>query len=149
MLHLSSSICCLNLWFTVYLYTFMSVQIILSNCLIISFMSMVSLLLILMQTDEQCCNSCEEVREAYRKKGWALSNMDLIDQVGLILSFYHNKHWNFLWIQMHTCEALHVLCILMLKNIYYNLWKLPDAMRKLTAMRRLPVSYSIDPWFII
>jgi len=82
---------------------------------------MVSLLLILMQTDEQCCNSCEEVREAYRKKGWALSNMDLIDQVGLILSFYHNKHWNFLWIQMHTCEALHVLCILMLKNIYYNL----------------------------
>ncbi|KAJ0086572.1 hypothetical protein Patl1_08500 [Pistacia atlantica] len=30
--------------------------------------------------DEECCNSCEDVREAYRKKGWALSNPDLIDQ---------------------------------------------------------------------
>ncbi|GLT93829.1 hypothetical protein SLE2022_116030 [Rubroshorea leprosula] len=30
--------------------------------------------------DDDCCNSCEEVREAYRKKGWALSNVDLIDQ---------------------------------------------------------------------
>ncbi|KAF7803706.1 endoplasmic reticulum-Golgi intermediate compartment protein 3-like [Senna tora] len=33
-----------------------------------------------LQSDDQCCNSCEEVREAYKKKGWALSNMDLIDQ---------------------------------------------------------------------
>ncbi|PNX75491.1 endoplasmic reticulum-golgi intermediate compartment protein 3-like, partial [Trifolium pratense] len=31
-------------------------------------------------SDEECCNSCEEVREAYRKKGWALSNPDVIDQ---------------------------------------------------------------------
>ncbi|KAJ1411368.1 Endoplasmic reticulum vesicle transporter, C-terminal [Sesbania bispinosa] len=31
-------------------------------------------------SDDECCNSCEEVREAYRKKGWALSNPDLIDQ---------------------------------------------------------------------
>ncbi|XAR48570.1 hypothetical protein NMG60_11031436 [Bertholletia excelsa] len=30
--------------------------------------------------DDECCNSCEEVREAYRKKGWGLSNPDLIDQ---------------------------------------------------------------------
>uniref|UniRef100_A0A1D1Z2S5 Endoplasmic reticulum-Golgi intermediate compartment protein 3 n=1 Tax=Anthurium amnicola TaxID=1678845 RepID=A0A1D1Z2S5_9ARAE len=30
--------------------------------------------------DDDCCNSCEEVREAYRKKGWAFSNSDLIDQ---------------------------------------------------------------------
>ncbi|XP_073032067.1 uncharacterized protein [Primulina eburnea] len=30
--------------------------------------------------DEDCCNNCEEVREAYRKKGWALSNPDSIDQ---------------------------------------------------------------------
>jgi hypothetical protein len=34
-----------------------------------------------LQSDEQCCNSCEEVREAYKKKGWALTNPDLIDQV--------------------------------------------------------------------
>ncbi|KAI4307371.1 hypothetical protein L6164_030570 [Bauhinia variegata] len=31
-------------------------------------------------SDDDCCNSCEEVREAYRKKGWALSDPDLIDQ---------------------------------------------------------------------
>ncbi|XP_064954347.1 uncharacterized protein LOC135616776 isoform X2 [Musa acuminata AAA Group] len=31
-------------------------------------------------SDEDCCNSCEEVREAYRKKGWGLSNPDLVDQ---------------------------------------------------------------------
>ncbi|CAH9081712.1 unnamed protein product [Cuscuta epithymum] len=31
-------------------------------------------------SDDECCNSCEEVREAYRKKGWAISNTDLIDQ---------------------------------------------------------------------
>ncbi|KAL5992353.1 hypothetical protein ACLOJK_013270 [Asimina triloba] len=32
-------------------------------------------------SDEDCCNSCEDVREAYRKKGWGLSNPDLIDQI--------------------------------------------------------------------
>ncbi|CAA0807326.1 Endoplasmic reticulum vesicle transporter protein [Striga hermonthica] len=31
-------------------------------------------------SDDDCCNSCEEVREAYRKKGWGLTNTDLIDQ---------------------------------------------------------------------
>ena len=36
----------------------------------------------LLQSDEDCCNTCEEVREAYRRKGWALTNPDLIDQVG-------------------------------------------------------------------
>ncbi|KAA3449620.1 endoplasmic reticulum-Golgi intermediate compartment protein 3-like [Gossypium australe] len=35
--------------------------------------------------DDDCCNSCEDVREAYRKKGWALSNPDLIDQSCLSL----------------------------------------------------------------
>ena len=30
--------------------------------------------------DDECCNSCEEVREAYRKRGWGLTNNDLIDQ---------------------------------------------------------------------
>lgn len=34
------------------------------------------------QADDDCCNNCEEVREAYRRKGWALTNPDLIDQVG-------------------------------------------------------------------
>ncbi|XP_078444421.1 uncharacterized protein LOC144713646 isoform X2 [Wolffia australiana] len=31
-------------------------------------------------SDEDCCNSCEEVREAYKKKGWGIANPDLIDQ---------------------------------------------------------------------
>ncbi|KAI4299082.1 hypothetical protein L6164_032574 [Bauhinia variegata] len=31
-------------------------------------------------SDDHCCNSCEEVRDAYKKKGWALTNMDLVDQ---------------------------------------------------------------------
>ncbi|XP_044478384.1 endoplasmic reticulum-Golgi intermediate compartment protein 3-like [Mangifera indica] len=30
-------------------------------------------------SDEDCCNSCEEVREAYRKKGWSLTP-NLVDQ---------------------------------------------------------------------
>ena len=34
-----------------------------------------------LQSDEDCCNSCEDVREAYRKKGWAVTNPDLMDQV--------------------------------------------------------------------
>ncbi|CAN6555384.1 unnamed protein product [Malus baccata var. baccata] len=31
-------------------------------------------------SDDECCNSCDEVQEAYKKKGWALTNEDLIDQ---------------------------------------------------------------------
>ena len=41
------------------------------------------LFLSFLQSDDDCCNSCEEVREAYRKKGWGLTNVDLIDQVGM------------------------------------------------------------------
>jgi hypothetical protein len=32
------------------------------------------------QEEHDCCNSCEDVREAYRKKGWGVTNPDLIDQ---------------------------------------------------------------------
>lgn len=31
-------------------------------------------------TPEQCCNTCDEVRAAYRKKGWALGSVDHIAQ---------------------------------------------------------------------
>jgi len=31
-------------------------------------------------TAGECCNTCEEVREAYRKKGWAFANPDGIEQ---------------------------------------------------------------------
>ena len=33
------------------------------------------------ETDSMpCCNTCEQVREAYRRKGWAISDHDVIDQ---------------------------------------------------------------------
>ena len=28
----------------------------------------------------RCCNSCEDVREAYRRRGWAFKNPDTIEQ---------------------------------------------------------------------
>ena len=31
--------------------------------------------------EKRCCNTCEDVREAYRRKGWALSDVDDIKQV--------------------------------------------------------------------
>ncbi|XP_051835153.1 endoplasmic reticulum-Golgi intermediate compartment protein 3 isoform X2 [Antechinus flavipes] len=30
--------------------------------------------------DSKCCNTCEDVREAYRRKGWAFKNPDTIEQ---------------------------------------------------------------------
>ena len=41
----------------------------------------------MVQSDDDCCNSCEEVQEAYRRKGWAMTNVDLIDQVSLQVLF--------------------------------------------------------------
>ncbi|KAL7582816.1 hypothetical protein Lser_V15G46037 [Lactuca serriola] len=32
------------------------------------------------QSESECCNTCDEVREAYRRRGWGLMNPDLIDQ---------------------------------------------------------------------
>jgi hypothetical protein len=32
------------------------------------------------RTPEQCCNTCEEVRESYRLKGWAFSDPEAIEQ---------------------------------------------------------------------
>ncbi|KAI3996392.1 hypothetical protein MKX01_026860 [Papaver californicum] len=40
-------------------------------------------------TYADCCNSCEEVREAYRKKGWGMSNPDEIDQVNKVAGNFH------------------------------------------------------------
>lgn len=28
----------------------------------------------------RCCNSCDDVREAYRRRGWAFKNADTIEQ---------------------------------------------------------------------
>lgn len=35
-----------------------------------------------------CCNSCEEVRQAYTDKGWSFGNPDGIEQVRIMLSFF-------------------------------------------------------------
>jgi 7-cyano-7-deazaguanine synthase in queuosine biosynthesis len=32
-------------------------------------------------THGQCCNTCNDVREAYRKAGWGFTNPDSIEQV--------------------------------------------------------------------
>ncbi|KAH7575622.1 hypothetical protein JRO89_XS02G0166300 [Xanthoceras sorbifolium] len=48
-------------------------------------------------SDDDCCNSCEEVQEAYRRKGWAMTNADLIDQV----SFAAPIHKRFLGATTH------------------------------------------------
>jgi len=32
------------------------------------------------QTPEQCCNTCDEVREAYRRKGWGFANAEHVEQ---------------------------------------------------------------------
>lgn len=29
---------------------------------------------------DRCCNSCDDVREAYRRRGWAFKNPDTIEQ---------------------------------------------------------------------
>ncbi len=46
-----------------------------------------------LQSDDQCCNSCEEVREAYRIKGWAVTDPEIIDQV---LYSSASGNWSFL-----------------------------------------------------
>ena len=51
--------------------------------------------ILLLQSDEECCNNCEDVREAYRKKGWALSNPDVIDQVCLHESLPINIYFEY------------------------------------------------------
>lgn len=37
-----------------------------------------------MPPESGCCNSCDEVRQAYVNKGWSFGNPDSIDQVGEI-----------------------------------------------------------------
>lgn len=32
------------------------------------------------EDDHECCNNCEEVREAYKRRGWAFTNVEAIEQ---------------------------------------------------------------------
>lgn len=34
----------------------------------------------LAMTRARCCNTCDDVREAYRRRGWAFKNADTIEQ---------------------------------------------------------------------
>lgn len=38
--------------------------------------------------DSGCCNTCDEVREAYVTKGWSFGNPDAIEQVNAITLLY-------------------------------------------------------------
>ena len=35
-----------------------------------------------------CCNTCDEVRQAYMNRGWSFSNPDNVEQVGELKSVY-------------------------------------------------------------
>lgn len=37
------------------------------------------------EPENGCCNTCEEVRQAYVNKGWSFTNPDAIEQVSLCL----------------------------------------------------------------
>jgi hypothetical protein len=37
------------------------------------------------EPENGCCNTCEDVRQAYLNRGWSFNNPDAIDQVGHIL----------------------------------------------------------------
>jgi hypothetical protein len=60
------------------------IYILVSSMVVKCFLSLLHVVVVIaymLQSDDACCNSCEEVREAYRKKGWALSDPESIDQV--------------------------------------------------------------------
>ena len=54
--------------------------------------------------DIQCCNTCEEVREAYRKKGWAISN----PKVSLVRRGEKGGSWLMWWYHCYSpaCMSL-------------------------------------------
>ncbi|GFP82374.1 endoplasmic reticulum-golgi intermediate compartment protein 3 [Phtheirospermum japonicum] len=64
-------------------------------------------------SDEECCNSCEEVHEAYRKKGWGLTNTDLAGNSYFApgTSFHHgNVHLlNLLALQTESYNISHTI----------------------------------------
>lgn len=39
------------------------------------------------EPESGCCNSCEEVRQAYTDKGWSFTNPDGIEQVRMALNY--------------------------------------------------------------
>lgn len=38
-----------------------------------------------------CCNSCEEVRESYVRRGWSFVNPDAVEQVSLLVSSFQRR----------------------------------------------------------
>lgn len=72
-----------------------------------SYLHVVVVISYTLQSDDACCNSCEEVREAYRKKGWALSDPESIDQV----------YWH-----AFTNNKIGLILLLSLKQIAASFW---------------------------
>jgi len=38
------------------------------------------------EPENGCCNTCDEVRQAYVNRGWSFSNPDAVDQVRLLIA---------------------------------------------------------------
>lgn len=60
----------------------------------------------------QCCNSCDEVREAYRKKGWSLENPNAINQC--------EKEGFLTKIKEHEGEGCHITGFLKVNKVAGN-----------------------------
>ncbi|CAN1324709.1 Endoplasmic reticulum-Golgi intermediate compartment protein 3, partial [Linum perenne] len=87
-------------------------------------------------SDDQCCNSCEEVQEAYKKKGWALTNADMIDQVShRINSLAFGDYFPGVVNPLDGgCMTLQMVCI-SISSRYVSVMNLPTG--KLLSRRRL------------
>jgi hypothetical protein len=42
-----------------------------------------------LEPENGCCNSCDDVRQAYVNRGWSFANPDAIEQVELPLAYSH------------------------------------------------------------
>lgn len=50
--------------------------------------------MITIPSHNSCCNTCEDVRKAYRTKGWALKDPDGIEQVSYcIINYFKFVGW--------------------------------------------------------
>jgi hypothetical protein len=73
---------------------------------------------------EQCCNTCEEVREAYRLKGWTFASPDAIEQC-------KREHFSEK-VQAQKNEGCHVWGHMMVNKVAGNFHIAPD--RSLASM---------------
>lgn len=62
---------------------FLSAEEYCQNCVVLLAIWVTSSILLLIKICilfDRCCNTCDDVREAYRRRGWAFKNPDTIEQ---------------------------------------------------------------------